>query len=173
MRTIDFALVRSDRKSVAIQVKRDGTVVVRAPRRMTDGELERIVEQDRAWIERQLERMSSLPAPPPEPTPDELRELTELAKRTLPARVEYYSKIMGLTPTGITVTSAKSRYGSCSPKNRLCFSCRLMQRTAEEIDYVVVHELAHIRHKNHGREFHALVASILPDHKERRAKLRE
>lgn len=173
MRTIDFTLVRSDRKSVAIQVKRDGTVVVRAPRRMTDGELERIVEKDRAWIERQLERMSSLPAPPPEPTPDELRELTELAKRTLPARVEYYSKIMGLTPTGITVTSAKSRYGSCSPKNRLCFSCRLMQRTAEEIDYVVVHELAHIRHKNHGKEFYALIASVLPDHKERRAKLRE
>ena len=80
MKTVDFTLVRSDRKSVAIQVKRDGTVVVRAPRRMTDGELERIVEKDRAWIERQLERMSSLPAPPPEPTPDELRELTELKR---------------------------------------------------------------------------------------------
>ena len=173
MRTIDFALVRSDRKTVAIQVKRDGTVVVRAPRRITDGELERIVEKDREWIERQLERMSSLPAPPPEPTPDELARLTELAKRSLPARVEYYSKIMGLTPTGITVTAARSRYGSCSPKNRLCFSCRLMQKPLEAIDYVVVHELAHIRHKNHGKEFYALIASVLPDHKERRAMLRE
>lgn len=173
MKKIDCSVVLSDRKSVAIQVKRDLSVVVRAPRSIKKSALERIVEKNREWIERQLEKMSSLPAPPPEPTPDELDRLTELAKRTLPERVEHYSKIMSLTPTGITITSAKSRYGSCSPKNRLSFSCRLMQKPLEAIDYVVVHELAHIRHKNHGKEFYALIASVLPDHKERRAMLRE
>ena len=173
MKKIDCSVVLSDRKSVAIQVKRDLSVVVRAPRSINESELERIVEKNREWIERQLEKMSSLPAPPPEPTPDELDRLTELAKRTLPERVEHYSKIMSLTSTGITITSAKSRYGSCSPKNRLSFSCRLMQKPLEAIDYVVVHELAHIRHKNHGKEFYALIASVLPDHKERRAMLRE
>lgn len=172
MKKIDCSVVLSDRKSVAIQVKRDLSVVVRAPRSIKERELERIVEKNREWIERQLEKMSSLPAPPPEPTPDELDRLTELAKRTLPERVEHYSKIMSLTPTGITITSAKSRYGSCSPKNRLSFSCRLMQKPLEAIDYVVVHELAHIRHKNHSKEFYALIASVLPDHKERRAMLR-
>lgn len=172
MKKIDCSVVLSDRKSVAIQVKRDLSVVVRAPRSIKKSELERIVEKNREWIERQLEKMSSLPAPPPEPTPDELDRLTELAKRTLPERVEHYSKIMSLTPTGITITSAKSRYGSCSPKNRLSFSCRLMQKPLEAIDYVVVHELAHIRHKNHSKEFYALIASVLPDHKERRAMLR-
>ena len=61
---------------------------------------------------------------------------------------------------------------SCSGKNRLCFSWRLMDYPEEAIDYVVVHELAHIRHHNHSRDFYALVASILPDYKERQALLR-
>ena len=79
---------------------------------------------------------------------------------------------MGLTYTGITITGAKTRYGSCSPKNRLCFSWRLMAYPESAIDYVVVHELAHIVHRNHGPEFHKLVESVLPDHKERRALLK-
>ena len=75
-------------------------------------------------------------------------------------------------PTGITITSARTRFGSCSGKNRLSFSWRLMQYPDEAIDYVVVHELAHIAHKNHGPDFHSCVAAVLPDHRERRALLR-
>ena len=79
---------------------------------------------------------------------------------------------MGLTPAGISITGAEKRFGSCSGKNRLCFSWRLMLYPPEAVDYVVVHELAHIRHKNHGRDFYALVASILPDYRQREALLR-
>ena len=90
-----------------------------------------------------------------------------VALELLPGRVAHYSRIMGLTPTGITVTGAEKRFGSCSGKNRLCFSWRVMLYPPEAIDYVVVHELAHIKHKNHGREFYALVASVLPDYRHR------
>ncbi len=172
MKKLDYTLIRSDRKTVAIQVKRDGSVILRAPRRMTKRDADRTVENNRDWIEKQQKKLSSLPPAPPEPSPDELKDLADRARAVLPERVAHFSEIMGLSPTGITITSARTRYGSCSPKNRLSFSCRLMLKPDAAIDYVVVHELAHIKHKNHSRDFYALVASILPDHKERRAMLR-
>ena len=82
------------------------------------------------------------------------------------------SQIMGLTPTGVKITSARTRYGSCSSKNSLCFSCFLMNAPEEAIDLVVVHELCHIRHKNHGPAFYALLASVLPDHRQRKQLLK-
>ena len=80
---------------------------------------------------------------------------------------------MGLYPTQVRVTGAKTRFGSCSSQGHICFSWRLMQYPEEAIDYVVVHELAHLKHMNHSPAFHALVASVLPDHKQRRALLRK
>ena len=78
---------------------------------------------------------------------------------------------MGVTPTGFKVTTARKRYGSCSGRNTLCFSCFLMEYPEEAIDLVVVHELCHIQEKNHGPAFYALLARYLPDHKERKKLL--
>lgn len=61
----------------------------------------------------------------------------------------------------------EKRFGSCSASNRLCFAWRLMRYPEAAVDYVVVHELAHIRYKNHGPAFYRLIASVLPDYKER------
>ena len=74
---------------------------------------------------------------------------------------------MGLTPTGVRITGARRRFGSCSAKNSLCFSWRLMLYPQAAVDYVVVHELAHIAHKNHGPAFYACIAAVLPDYKAR------
>lgn len=80
---------------------------------------------------------------------------------------------MNLYPTGLKITSARTRFGSCSGKNSICFSWRLMDYPEPAIDNVVVHELAHIAHKNHGPQFWALVERYLPDYRARRAMLRE
>ena len=87
--------------------------------------------------------------------------------------MEYYGRLMGLMPTGLTITDARKRFGSCSGKNRISFAWRLMRCPEKAIDYVVVHELAHIRHKNHGAAFYQLIASVLPDYKERIKLLKE
>ena len=79
---------------------------------------------------------------------------------------------MGVTPTGFKVTTARKRYGSCSGRNSLCFSCFLMEYPEEDIDLVVVHELCHIKEKNHGPRFYALLGQYLPDYKERKKRLR-
>ena len=73
---------------------------------------------------------------------------------------------------GVKITGAKTRFGSCNSRNSLCFSWRLMQYPDEAIDLVVVHELCHIAHHDHGPGFYALLGSILPDHRERMKLLR-
>ncbi len=80
---------------------------------------------------------------------------------------------MGLTPAAVTITGARKRFGSCSASNRICYSWRLMQYPEAAVDYVVVHELAHIVHKDHSRNFYAYVERFLPDWRERRALLKE
>ena len=78
---------------------------------------------------------------------------------------------MGVAPAGFKVTTARKRYGSCGASNRLCFSCFLMNCPEEAVDLVVVHELCHIREKNHGPRFYALLERYLPDWRERKKLL--
>jgi predicted metal-dependent hydrolase len=73
----------------------------------------------------------------------------------------------------VKITSAKTRFGSCSGKNNICFSYILMQYPEQAIDYVVLHELAHTRHHNHGPKFWALVEKYMPDYKQRRQMLKK
>ena len=96
-----------------------------------------------------------------------ISELRKTAKKTLPLKVAYYAKIMGLKYGRITITGAKTRFGSCSSKGNIAFSYRLMMYPDEAIDYVVVHELAHLKEMNHSPAFYRIIAKVLPDYKER------
>lgn len=170
--THPYELIRSDRRTIALEVTRNGRVLVRAPKRMTQRDIDTFVERHRDWLEEHLALQKNWLEAHPEPTEQEQQSLIEQAKTILPHKVAHYAKIMGLRPAGITITGARTRFGSCSPKNRLCFSWRLLTYPEDAIDYVVVHELAHIVHRNHGPEFYALVESVLPDYRKRRALLR-
>ena len=140
---------------------------------MPQRDIDAFYNKHQDWLQTHLAQAEHRMTTHPEPTPAEQQALIRQAKILLPQRVAYYAGRMQLQPNGITITGARTRFGSCSPKDRLCFSWRLMQYPPEAIDYVVVHELAHLVHRNHGPEFHALVAAILPDHKQRRALLKE
>ena len=109
----------------------------------------------------------------PEPTPEEEALLRKKARNLLPGLVNRYAVQMDVQPAGITITGARTRFGSCSPKNRLSFSFRLMDYPMEAIEYVVVHELAHILHKNHSAAFYAEIEKILPDWRERNKLLKQ
>lgn len=164
---IPYTLIRSGRRTLSVEVTREGQVVVRAPMRCSHAAVERFVTQHQDWIEKHLEKQRLRFENYREPTEEEKQVLIEKAKQLLPQRVAYYAAIMGVEPTGITITGAQKRFGSCSGKNRICFSWRLMEYPSEAIDYVVVHELAHIVHKNHGQAFYTLIESILPDYRQR------
>ena len=98
---------------------------------------------------------------------DEINSLKSDALLYIPEKVKYYSELMGVVPTGIKITSAKTRWGSCSAKNSLCVSYRLMLYPKEAIDYVIVHEFAHIRVKNHSVMFYNEIKKYMPDYKDR------
>lgn len=95
------------------------------------------------------------------------------AKQHLSQRVDFYSAILKLPTSGVRITSAGKRWGSCSEDNRLAFSFRLIMAPPEVIDYVVVHELMHVRQKNHSSKFWNLVVEVVPDYRVHRQWLRE
>jgi len=95
------------------------------------------------------------------------------AKEKITERVDYYSHRFQLVPEKIRITSAKFRWGSCSRDNRLSFSWRIIMGSLSVIDYVLIHELVHIREKNHSRNFWNYLASVFPDYRQHRHWLRE
>ena len=169
---IEYELVRSRRKTLAVQVTREGRVIVRAPLRLAKYRIDRFVTEHTNWITRALADQQSRREAHPEPDAEKQAELIRRAKTELPPKVRYYADLMGLHPTGLKITSARTRFGSCSGKNSICFSWRLMDYPEPAIDYVVVHELAHIAHHDHSPQFWALVERYLPDYRQRRAMLR-
>jgi predicted metal-dependent hydrolase len=169
---IPYAVIRSRRRSAALEVTRDARVIVRVPMRFPQRSIDAFVAAHQDWLEAHLaQQRARLAAAPPPLTPADIAALKEKARSVLPARVAYFSRLTGLIPTGLKITSARTRYGSCSYQNSLCFSCFLMSCPDEAVDLVVVHELCHIRYKNHGKQFYALLGSILPDYKARKAML--
>lgn len=170
---IRYELLRSSRRTAALEITSDGRVLVRAPRRTSRAWLDGFVLRHAGWIEVHLERQRRRQEAHPEPTEAEREALIQRAREVLPARTAHYAALMGLTPAAVTITGARKRFGSCSAANRICYSWRLMQYPEAAMDYVVVHELAHIVHKNHSRDFYACVERFLPDWRERRALLKE
>lgn len=94
------------------------------------------------------------------------------ARKVFKERVIIYSEAMRLYPQSIRVKGQKSLWGSCSFQNNLNFNYKLLLAPLQILDYVVVHELAHIRHKNHSNEFWKLVEEYIPDFREKREWLK-
>ena len=169
-------VVYSNRKSVAIQIKPDGTVVLRAPYGVPKRELNRILEEKSAWIEAHLQEIKEQEAEQkalPKFSKQEIKELANKALAYIPERVKYYAPIVGVNYTRITIRNQKTRWGSCSSKGGLNFNCLLMLTPPEVVDYVVVHELCHRKEMNHSKAFWDEVEKVLPDYKSAKPWLRE
>ena len=209
---ISYTLIRTKRKTVAIQVKSDGSVAVRAPQRLAKREIDRVVQQKEGWILAHQQQMQQrqqakesfclsdgrlpllggwLPITYTDTkTPfcsqgtcflarGEEAELWEQAERLyrsiareqLERRVADYANRMGVHPTGLRITGAKGRWGSCSGKNSLNFSWRLILAPEHCVNYVVVHELCHILHHDHSPAFWQEVERWFPDWQQCREQL--
>lgn len=95
------------------------------------------------------------------------------AKKLLDEKVAYYSRMVGVNPTSVKINSAKTRWGSCSAKGSLNFSWKLILAEESVVDYVVVHELCHLKQMNHSNLFWAEVQKVVPDYKQKREKLKD
>ena len=171
-------VIRSNRKTVAIQVNSDLSVTVRAPYSASEKDIEEILKKKEAWISRHIEKIKKtkerFEAEPTEKlTREKVIALAEEALKVIPERVEYFAKVIGVTYGRITIRNQKTRWGSCSSKGNLNFNCLLMLAPPEVLDYVVVHELCHRKQMNHSKAFWLEVEKVLPNYKEVRKWLKE
>lgn len=217
---MDYKLIRSRRKSVALIVERDGSLVVRAPLRLPQREIDAFVAKNAAWIQEKQaaarQRAETCGGPPGEhrfaagenflflgqAIPLQIVEaqahpLTytgqafRLKRSALPRageffegwykaqaradfthRVEALAARHGFSVRSLRLSSARTRWGSCGAQGSLNLNWRLVMAPPEVIDYVILHELAHLKERNHSARFWALVATLAPDYKTQRQWLK-
>lgn len=165
----EYEIKRSKRKTLCIEITRDAKVVVRAPFFTSKNTINKFVAAHEKWIEKHLQNALQRRYTP---TKEEIETQRALAKEYIPNRVAELAAITGLSYTGVKITTAATRFGSCSPKNSLCFSCLLMRYPKEAIDYVIIHELCHTIHRNHQKPFWDLVQKYMPDYKYNKSLLK-
>lgn len=210
---IEFAIIKSNRKSLAIAIQPDGNLLVKAPFFMSDSEILKWVKTKTGWIVRQRAKIleqQEMNSPKKYITGEKFWYLgqeyelevrisarragmvgvvddkivlfskagdeaevqkilidwyVKQAKAVIPKRVRFWAERMGESYGNVTVKNQKKRWGSCSSARNLNFNRRLVMAPEAVVDYVVVHELCHLRHMNHSKEFWNEVEKILPDYK--------
>lgn len=186
---MNVKIIRSNRKTLAIQINPDLSVTVRAPIYASQREIERILKEKEGWIQKHIEKIREQEAKRKEMygekgeygksaereylSNEEIHKLAEKALEYIPKRVSYFAKQIGVTYGKITIRNQKTRWGSSSSKGNLNFNCLLMLTPPEVIDYVVVHELCHRKEMNHSGAFWAEVEKVIPDYKEQVKWLKE
>ena len=163
---MEYKVIYSNRRTIALSIK-DEQLIVRAPYGTSKGRIEGVVLEHSSWILKHINKQKQRNASIGELTDERIKDLRRKAKSILPNKVAHFSHIMGLKSGRITITGAKTRFGSCSSKGNLSFSYLLMLYPDEAIDYVVVHELAHLVEMNHSSSFYKIIEGVMPDYKDR------
>ena len=169
---IKIEIIRSSRKTLAIEIRPDMRVIVRAPYQASGSYIERFISDRADWIVKHLRRMEQKnrqcndALPVKKLSNNDIKELADKACACIPGRVAHFAPLVGVTYGRITIRNQRTRWGSCSSKGNLNFNCLLMLTPPEVIDYVVVHELCHRKEMNHSQLFWNEVARVLPGYAE-------
>lgn len=158
---------RSKRKSATIKITADMQIVVFVPLYVSDNEIEKMVISKSKWIDEHMLKVQSTideRSKLEKITFEQVKELADQAVEYIPKRVKYYAEKENFVYNKITIKNLVSRWGSCSTKGNLNFNCLLMLTPDYVIDYIVVHELCHLREMNHSEKFWAEVEKIMPDY---------
>lgn len=160
---IGYRVIRSKRRTIAIQIKDNNEIIVRAPLYASSSQILKFVTSKEDWILKHLsakkeeEDVRVL-------SEKELKELTKLAKKVIPERVAYYANLIGVSYGRISIRNQKTRWGSCSSKGNLNFNVRLMLAPVEVLDSVIVHELCHRKEMNHSKKFYEEIYKVYPEY---------
>lgn len=165
---MEFLVKKSNRKTISILVDKNCNVIIRCPYSTPQHYINEFVRKNTQWINQHIATQKLRQNSPMnrKMSAEEETQLRQKASQFIPLRIKYFSKLIGVKPNKITITNAQTRFGSCSSKNNLSFSFRLMLYPSKAIDYVIVHELSHIKEKNHSKAFYEIVAKVMPDYKE-------
>ncbi len=172
----DYSIIRSRRRTVSVEITEDATLLVRAPKWMSAGEIDRFVESHSEWIDEHLTKAENRNAKAQNSAPisdNELSALLILAEAQIPDKVEHFAQLLGVTYGKVSIRNQKTLWGSCTSDGNLSFNCLIMKAPESVRDYVVVHELCHRKEMNHSKAFWKCVESVLPDYKASKKWLKE
>lgn len=158
---MEYRVIKSWRKTMTLWI-RSGKVIVKAPYLTPKTIIEAFVTKNRSWIEKRLEQQKNKPSL----SSQDIQTLKKLAKDVIPNRVEQIAKKFWKTYNVVKITSAQTRWWSCTSQKNLNFSYRLMACPESVIDYVIIHELAHLKEMNHSQRFWKHVSEMKPDYKD-------
>ena len=177
---ISYEIIYSKRKSVAIQIRPDGQVIVRAPYGCPRSFINSFIHQKADWIvkhsaenKQRYEKQVQLKKDRPTLSDAQRKRYIETARSIFTQKAAYYARLIGVTYGRISIREQKTRWGSCSSRGTLSFNYRLIYGPAGPLDYVVVHELCHLTHMNHSKDFWNMVEHIMPDYRIYKQWLRE
>lgn len=174
--TLNCRIIPAKRRSISIRITPEKEILIRVPEWISHRQLDAFLCEKKDWI---LTTWQSIPEPPVLSIREQ-NQIAALEKRYkraaheyIPARVAYFHQFTGGSYDKVTIRDQKTRWGSCSSSGTLSFNYRLMLAPPQILDYVVVHELCHLKHMNHSPAFWQAVADVLPDYKERKQWLKE
>lgn len=178
---VEVEVIRSARRTMALQVYSDGRAVVRVPQRLGKHKVKQFAESHGEWIAAKSQELSARKqerkAQQSQYDIPDFECLGSAEKARIRAhfmeRIQLYAPQMGVTYQRVSVRNQKGRWGSCSAQGNLNFNYRLHYLPQELMDYVVVHELAHRIHMNHSREFWKIVEKYNPDYINSKNRLKE
>ncbi len=170
-------VIRSNRKSIGLEIRSAEDIRVRIPSRLSDRELKKFVNAHKDWIFEKaelIENWEDQRASTGAPSWEGLSKVElQNIKNKFADRVSYFAEIMNVTFGRITIRNQKTRWGSCSTKGNLNFNYQLYYLPDELLDYVVVHELSHRRHMDHSKEFWTEVEKYCPNYRKLRKNLKQ
>lgn len=165
-------IIRSARKSISLQIKEDGSLLLRIPNSVSTKRAMDFAKQHEDWIRKHYQKAVKNRQCTQTYSAVEIDKYKKKLRPVLEYRAAYYADVMGVSYNRIAIRDQKTRWGSCSGKGNLNFNWKLILMPPEILDYVVVHELAHRIEMNHSARFWAQVETILPDYRERRKWLK-
>lgn len=169
---LEYTVIYSIRRTISLSFDKNGTLTVRAPKGTKKKRIEQILEEHQGWIEKHRDRARKKAESEASLTNERIRELKDAAKKYLIPMTDYYARLLGVSYGRVTITSARTRFGSCSSEGNISYSYRLMRFPPAAQEYVVVHELCHRIHMNHSAAFYKKIESVLPDYKKRKSLLK-
>jgi len=173
---MNYKIIRSKRKTLAIEISIKNGLVVRAPANIKREKIDEFINANKDWIKTKSAKINEAKIIRQNITklkPEEISHLEEQARKIIPSKVEYYSQKMGISYGKITIKILKSRWGSCSSKGNLNFNFLLMLMPTDVIDSVIAHEVCHLKELNHSKNFYALLLNICPNYWEAQVWLKE
>ena len=173
---ITYEIIKSSRKTIAVEVRQDGSVLVRAPRNCPQSRIDTFLKEKQAWVLAKVEEQKEKEADSMKIQPlseAEQRLYRDKAREIFEQKVSYYARMMGVSYGRIAIRDQKTRWGSCSGEGNLNFNWRLIFAPAGVLDYVVVHELAHRKEMNHSPRFWKVVEDTMPEYRKYQKWLKE